>query len=205
MDWAHLVAFNLTLLAALVSPGPAMLVALRATLTGGRRTGIVTGLGLACMASAWLALALLGLDAVFTLFPWAYTLLKIAGAAYLIWIAVKMWRTASVALDDTAPRASGQQAFITGALTNLANPKSVLFAASVLVVIFPPTLTLLEKGLLAANQLIIETMAYTAFALALSTPPARAGYLRLKPVFDRIAASVLGALGVRLLLDRHIT
>jgi len=175
-----------------------MLIALRATLTGGRGQGIVTGIGLAVMASAWTGMALLGLDAVFALFPWAYVTAKVIGAAYLIWLAVKMWRTARDPLDDV-PAAPNAHAFRTGVAANLANPKSMLFAASVLVVIFPPDMGLADKALIVANQLVVETLAYVAFAFALSTPPARSGYLRLKPIFDRAAALVLGALGLRLI------
>uniref|UniRef100_UPI00273E5017 LysE family translocator n=1 Tax=Roseovarius sp. MMSF_3281 TaxID=3046694 RepID=UPI00273E5017 len=100
------------------------------------------------------------------------------------------------------PPAPRRRAFRTGLLVNLANPKSVLFAASVLVVIFPPDMTLSQKALIVTNHLIVEWIAYSLFALALSTRPARDGYLRLKPILDRLAAAVLGMLGLRLLTDR---
>ena len=77
METAHLIAFNLALLAALISPGPGMLVALRATLAEGRRAGVLTGMGLGAMAAGWTGLALLGLDVVFTAVPWAYLALKL--------------------------------------------------------------------------------------------------------------------------------
>ncbi|WP_137700373.1 LysE family translocator [Marimonas lutisalis] len=202
MTLAHLIAFNLTLLAAMASPGPAMLLSIRATLSGGRAHGIATGLGLGTMAAGWTALALLGLDAVFALFPWAYLALKIAGALYLMWIAAHMWRDAAKPISAHAAPVPRHRAFLTGLSVNLANPKSVLFAASVLIVIFPAGLSLTEKALIVANHLAVEYIAYSLFAIALSTAPARDGYLRLKPVFDRIAATVLGVLGLRLLLDR---
>lgn len=69
-------------------------------------------------------------------------------------------------------------------------------------VIFPPGMTLAQKTLIVANHLAVEWAAYGLFALALSTKPARDGYLRLKPIFDRLAAAVLGMLGLRLLTDR---
>lgn len=202
MEPAQLIAFNLTLLAAMAAPGPAMLLAIRATLTGGRTHGIATGLGLGTMAAAWTALALLGLDAVFALFPWAYLAMKFAGALYLMWIAVGMWRAARTPLADTAPPVPRHRAFLTGLGVNLANPKSALFAAAVLVVIFPAGLGALEMALIVANHLVVEWLVYGLFAMALSTGPARAGYLHLKPLLDRAAAAVLGALGLRLLLDR---
>ena len=202
MEPAHLIAFNLTLLAAMAAPGPAMLLALRATLSGGRAHGIATGLGLGTMAAAWTLMALLGLDALFALFPWAYMAMKIAGALYLMWIAVRLWRDARATLTGAAAPTARRRAFLTGLSVNLANPKSVLFAASVLIVIFPAGLSAGEKALITANHLLVEGIVYSLFALALSTGPARDGYLRLKPLLDRIAAAVLGALGLRLLLDR---
>ncbi|MDQ2092689.1 LysE family translocator [Rhodalgimonas zhirmunskyi] len=200
---AQIIAFNLTLLAAMASPGPAMLLAIRATLTGGRATGIATGLGLATMAAGWTAMALIGLDTLFRLFPWAYLAMKLAGAAYLLWIAFHMWRDARTPLDPGQTAAPPKRhAFRSGLLVNLANPKSVLFAASVLVVIFPGGLSLADKSLIVLNHLLVEVTAYAAFALLLSTKPARDGYLRLKPLFDRLAAAILAALGLRLLLGR---
>ncbi|MDC0737428.1 LysE family translocator [Cognatishimia sp. SS12] len=202
MELTHIIAFNLTLLAAIASPGPAMLVSIKASLTGGFRQGVITGAGLGLMAAVWTSLALLGLGGLLALFPWAYLAMKIAGAIYLIWIAVGMWRTARAPLATTNAQVAGRQAFVTGLSVNLANPKSVLFASAVLLVIFPQDISLSEKAFVVANHLAVELICYTGFALLLSTAPARDGYLRLKPIFDRIAAAVLGALGLRLLLDR---
>lgn len=200
MTTAQLLAFNVTLLAALAAPGPALLYALRQSVAGGFATGVATGAGLAVMAATWTGAALLGLNAVFAIFPWAYLALKTAGAAYLLWIAVQLWRTARQPVSDSAR--PGARAFVGGLLVNAANPKSVLFAGAVLVVIFPPDMTLAEKGLIVLNHMLVEIIAYTLFAACLSSAPARAGYLRLKPVIDRTASVILGALGLRLLFGR---
>ena len=202
MEPAHLIAFNLALLAALASPGPGMLIALRTTLVSGRRAGILTGVGLGMMAAAWTGLALLGLDVIFTAFPWAYLTMKLIGAAYLIFLAAAMWREADTPLRDTAGGTGLRHPFMRGILVNASNPKSVLFASAVLVVIFPRDLALTEKALIVFNQMIIEWTAYTGFAIMLSTRPARDGYLQLKPKLDRATAVILGALGLRLMLGR---
>jgi threonine/homoserine/homoserine lactone efflux protein len=152
------------------------------------------------MAALWTGAALLGLNAVFALVPWAYLALKTAGALYLLWIAVQMWCSAHQPVSDSAR--PGARAFLGGLLVNLANPKSVLFAGAVLVVIFPPDLNLGAKALIVANHLAVELIVYTLFAAFLSSAPARAGYLRLKPIIDRTAAVILGALGLRLLFGR---
>jgi threonine/homoserine/homoserine lactone efflux protein len=200
MTTTQLLAFNLTLLAALAAPGPALLYALRQSIAGGFWAGVVTGAGLATMAALWTGAALMGLNAVFAVVPWAYLALKTAGAIYLIWIAVQLWQHAKNPVSDSAR--PGARAFLGGVLVNAANPKSVLFAGAVLVVIFPPDMTLVQKGLIVLNHLTVELIAYTLFAACLSSGPARAGYLRLKPVIDRTASVILGALGLRLLFGR---
>ncbi len=78
----------------------------------------------------------------------------------------------------------------------------MLFAGAVLVVIFPPALGAGEKAIIFLNHLAVELIVQPALALLLSTAAIRARYLRAKPLLDRIAAAVLGALGIRLLLDR---
>ncbi|WP_306113940.1 MULTISPECIES: LysE family translocator [unclassified Roseovarius] len=201
MELTHLIAFNLALLAALLSPGPAMLMAIRTTLASGRRAGILFGIGLGATAAGWTAAALLGLNVIFQMFPFAYMTLKVIGAAYLVWLAISTWRHASEPIE-TRGDVSGGNLVLAGALVNLANPKSVLFASAVLLVIFPPDMALSGKALIVLNQFVVESLAYLAFATLLSTRPARDGFLRLKPGLDRVTAAVLGALGLRLLLDR---
>lgn len=203
MEAAHIIAFNLALLAAMASPGPALLLALKTTLTSGRLAGIATGLGLGTMAALWTAMALLGLEALFALFPWAYLTLKLAGAAYLLYIAYGMWKDARTPLPQAATEAPALgRAFARGFMVNIGNPKSVIFAASVLVVIFPQDMSLAAKAAIALNHLLIEGAVYTLLAVSFSTPHARAGYLSLKPLIDRAAALILGALGLRLILTK---
>ena len=201
LEAAQLLAFNGALLAAMAAPGPAALMAVRASLAGGRAAGIATGLGLATIAAGWTLAALLGLDALFALFPWAYGAARLAGAGYLLWLAWGLWRDARRPVGAAPPR-TGRARVVEGMLVNLANPKSVLFAAAVLVVIFPAEMSLAARLTVALNHFVLEAIVYAALATALSTPAARAGYLRLKARFDRIAAVVLGALGLRLLLER---
>ncbi|WP_116599460.1 LysE family translocator [Primorskyibacter marinus] len=200
MDLAHVIAFNVTLLAAIASPGPAMLYIIRNTLAHGRRVGLFTAWGLGVMAATWTLLALLGLDAVFQIVPWAYTVCKLVGAFYLIHIAWKTWRHARAPLAD-APTPPAR-AFLGGVLVNLSNPKSVLFSAAVLVVIFPAGLGVGDKGLIVFNHLGVEFLVGSVLVMLLSTRRISAGYLRAKFIFDRIAAGVMGLLGLRLLLSR---
>ncbi len=169
MTLAQLLAFNVTLLVAMFSPGPALLVAVQTNLSSGRRAGIAVGCGLGLMAATWTLMALVGFAAVFP-----------AGA-----------------LPEPARRAFRQ-----GLLINVFNPKAVLFAAAVLIAIFPGGLGAVNSALIAFNHLLIELSFYTALAFCLNTEAVAGRYLRAKTWIDRGAAAVLGALGLRILLSR---
>ncbi len=195
-----ILAFNIALLAALVSPGPALLMAIRTTLVRGRFEGIIFGAGVGLMASVWTMMSLLGLDSIFAFFPWAYLFMKTAGAIYLLYLAWKTWHTARQPVNYEAKAA--KHAFREGILLNLANPKSVLFAATVLIVVFPPDLTIYAKGFIMLNQFVVEFIAYAILAFALSTETVGTKYLAAKVWLDRFAAVILGGLGIRLLLQK---
>ncbi|MGB3408209.1 MAG: LysE family translocator [Jannaschia sp.] len=195
----HLLAFNVALFFAVAAPGPAFLVCVQASLTGGRREGIVTGIGLAVMAGLWTLAALLGLEALFEMFPPAYRTLRIGGALLVMVFAVLIWRTARDPVADALPT-SRRRAFLRGFLLNLGNPKSILFAAGVLLVIFPPDLSPAEMALITVNHIALEIAVYSTLAVLLSRAPVRARYLALKPAISRATALVLGGLGLRLLI-----
>ncbi len=200
MSAADLIAFNIILAAALISPGPALLFSLRTAMSDGRAAGFAAGAGLAVMAGLWTLAALLGLESLFLLFPWAYLSMKICGALYLLYIAWSVWRSASKPVGNSVrPRG---RAFKDGMLINLGNPKSVLFAAAVLVVVFPKGLSAAEITLIVGNHIAVEVLFYALFAFLVSGRMARQAYLGAKPIVDRMAAMLLGALGLKLLLDR---
>lgn len=200
MTIEHLIAFNIALFAAIASPGPALLVAIRTSLSSGRQAGIAIGCGLGFMASLWTLMALLGLEAVFQLFPWAYAVVKILGALYLMYIAWQMWVGARKGVDTEIKPAT--HAFHQGFLINVLNPKSVLFAAAVLIVIFPANMTVVENASVVLNHLIVEVGFYMALAFGMSTQAVSARYLKAKPYIDRTSSLILGALGLRLLVSR---
>lgn len=201
MTLEQVLAFNLVLAAAIASPGPALLMAVQTSLSAGRRAGIALGAGLGCMAAAWTGMALLGLGAVFRLFPAVHTAAKVAGAAYLVWLAWRMWRDSSAPVEARMPAAA--RAFRQGFLVNLLNPKSVLFAAAVLVTVFPAGLNAAESALIVANHFLVEIAFYSTLAFCMSTQAVAKRYLRAKRHIDRAAALILGGLGLRLLLGRE--
>lgn len=203
MDFEHFVAFNLALIASIVSPGPAFLVAIKTTLSSGLRAGLSIGFGLGVVAASWTLVALFGLEVLFQLFPWAYTIVKTIGAIYLIYVAYKMWCNARENIESCVKPAS--HVFWQGVFINILNPKSVMFAAAVLVVIFPQNMSVFENGLVVINHLVVEILFYSGLAFAMNSDFVSKRYLNAKGYIDRISSGILGFLGFlgfRLLIER---
>lgn len=199
MTFGQLLAFNAALLAAVLSPGPALVFALKSNLAGGRSAGIGAGLGLATMASGWTLMAMLGLGSLFRLFPAIFVVVKVIGALYLLFLAGSMWRNAAAPIRQADARQ--RQAFAAGFLVNLANPKSVLFAGAVLVVVFPGPLTPAQMSLIIANHWLVEVAVYGGLSLLLTSQAVTKRFLQARVRLERGAAVVLGALGLRLLVE----
>lgn len=194
MTLGQLLAFNIALLFAIASPGPALLVAVQTTLRSGRAAGIAVGAGLSAMAATWTLLAAGGLGLVFERLPWLYGSMRTAGALYLFYLAYRMWTGA--AKPPHARVAPNRYAFLRGILVNLSNPKSVLFAAAVIIAIFPAGLSLANGLMIVANHLLVEIVFYATLAFCMSTPAVAERYMRAQLVIDRAAASILAALGL---------
>ncbi len=109
-------------------PGPDTLVVVRSILRGGRRQGILTALGNLTGLTVWVAAAALGIAALLHASEVGYTVLRIVGAGYLIFLGVQAWRTrGTVAVDQESAASLRGTGFRAGLLTNLFNPKVGVF------------------------------------------------------------------------------
>ena len=108
-------------------PGPALLYTAAQTLARGQRAGLMAALGIHIGCYAHVIAATLGLSAVFRYVPEAYTALKIAGAAYLVWLGFQMLRGGGTdAAPKIAPK-SARRAFAESIVVELLNPKVAIF------------------------------------------------------------------------------
>src|ERR1044071_1740889 len=128
----HKLALFLTaslLLAA--TPGPGMLYVLSRTLAGGKREGILSSLGTFCCGLFHVVAASAGLSVVLATSALAFSVVKYAGAGYLIYLGLKMVLGAKrdLASEDVAPSPKGS-AFVQGMFTEILNPKTALFFLS---------------------------------------------------------------------------
>ncbi|HEX7968132.1 MAG TPA: LysE family transporter [Stellaceae bacterium] len=188
-----------------ISPGPSFVFVARTAIALSRRDGLAAALGMGAGGVVFGGLALLGLQAVLAKVAWLYAALRLAGGAYLLYIAFRLWRGAvdPVIVPRTADRrAAGPLRSFTYALaTQLSNPKAAIVYGSIFAALLPAAPPAWIFVALPPMILLIEAGWYAIVAVAFSTDRPRAAYLRGKRWIDRAAGSVMGALGLRLMIE----
>jgi threonine/homoserine/homoserine lactone efflux protein len=112
-----------------ITPGPGIFYVLARTLAGGKQEGVFSSLGTFVGGLCHVLAAALGLSAILAASAVAFHTVKYAGAAYLVWLGIRMIRTRNAEmLADAAPPA--RNAFRQGVLTEVLNPKTALFFLS---------------------------------------------------------------------------
>lgn len=188
-------------LLAAISPGPSFAVAVRTAAAEGFRPAAGLALGLGLGAVIWAAAALLGLALLFEIAPELLVAFKLAGAAFLAWIAVQTWRHASDPLPEAqgldVPR-SARSAVALGLMTQLANPKPAIFFGAVFVGLVPATASPAALAFLVMVIFVDEALWYILVARIFSLGRIRTAYGRFKAWIDRAFGGVMAALALRI-------
>jgi RhtB (resistance to homoserine/threonine) family protein len=191
----------------IVTPGPDTALTIRNSLMGGRRAGLLTAAGVATGQATWALFTAAGVAALLRASQPAFVALRAAGAAYLVWLGIQSLRAAVKGSPAHAAGARGSTAqshaaYRQGLLSNLSNPKMVVFFVSLL-----PQFTggrssfaeLFSLGLLFA----VMTLSWlSAYALAVSRARMYLG-ARIRRLIDAVAGVVLVGLGIRLAGERR--
>jgi len=208
MDYAVVLAsvFAVHVLA-MISPGPNVLIVTQSAISQSRKAGIATAIGIAAGAAFWSSAAILGLSVLFARFTWIYRGLEVLGGIYLIYLGIRLWRTAFAPLPTATgarvPSRTYGQAFRDGLLTNLTNPKSIIFYGSIFAALLPPDLPVWVKAAAFCIIVVNSTAWHIALACLFSVRRAQHAYERSKRWIDRIAGATLAFLGIRLLLGNR--
>ncbi len=205
-EWwpALLIAWSIQA-ASLLSPGPAVTLLLGVSASRGRGAAVATACGISSAAIVMSLGTVLGVAAIFVLYSDLMTFVRLAGAAFLLWLAFKSFRTAMVLppLPDVQFRpSSGFRTALTGFFIQLSNPKAIFFwlaiaSAANLAAAPWPIVVLFVLGAFS-NSLLI----HLGWALLLSAAPVRSLYARARRWVEGAIGVFFTIFAIRLAAER---
>lgn len=193
-------AFALASVLIVMLPGPDTLVIVRGIVRGGRRRGLTTAAGILCGLGLWVAAAVLGLAAMLRASEIGYEVLRVVGAAYLVWLGIQALRKRGRDTDAASPRGGVLRAgFAAGLLTDLLNPKVGVFFVTFLPGFVPHGYAVGPTSLIFGAMFIVETAIYCVVLLVLAGRVS--GWMsapRMRRRLDLVTGTVLVGFGLRL-------
>jgi threonine/homoserine/homoserine lactone efflux protein len=206
VDWHGIVGIAAVALGLVVTPGPNMIYLVSRSITQGRRAGLLSLLGVAVGFFVYLVLATVGITAILTLVPVLYLSLKIAGAAYLLFLAWRALRPGgeSAFAPKQLPTDPPHRLFMMGMVTNLLNPKIAVLYVSLLPQFVDP-----HRGHIAEQTLTLGlvqiAIALTVNCLIVLSASTISRFLAKRPAWLRVQrylmGTVLAGLAVRIATD----
>ena len=199
--WGLFLAASLALA---MTPGPDMIFVVSRALAQGPRAGLVSAAGLSLGLAVHTLLAALGVSLLLRASPLAFTALQWAGALYLLWIGVQMWRAAPrLDIHAARDRLDARRLFLQGSLSALLNPKLALFFLAFLPQFVPaasttPVADAIALGL-AFSVLGVGVQAAAGWLAGRLADALRRSDRAVRTLF-RVSGSLMLALGLRLLL-----
>lgn len=201
--------FIVAAVALLVVPGPAVFYLVTQSIGSGRRGGMAAMLGIQTAGAVHVAAAAAGVSAVLVSSAVAFSILKYAGAVYLVWLGIRRLIHRQSLVDDAMRRhaRTGAQLYRQGFLVNLLNPKAALFFVAVLPQFIDPDAGAAwsQVLVLGAIFLAVAVVTDTVWVLASGWVARRVQTPRAQKVERVISAAVLVALGVAAALQRPAT
>ena len=195
----------------IITPGQDTALTIRNTLLGGRKAGLATAGGVAIGQATWTLAASLGLTAVLVASESVFALIRLIGAAYLIylgaqtiWLALRPGPASANMYGSRRGLLTPRRALRQGAFSNLGNPKMVIFFSSLLPQFVTPGSPTFASMVTLGLAFVTMTMLWlSAYAIVV----ARAGHVlgrpRIRRAFDAAMGTILVAFGLRLAVERR--
>ncbi|WP_312984529.1 threonine export protein RhtC [Atlantibacter sp.] len=194
-------------LVALMSPGPDFFFVSQTAVSRSRKEAMLGVLGITAGVMVWSGVALLGLHIILEKMAWLHNIIMVGGGLYLCWMGYQMLRGALKKSDAPAHEpnielARGGRSFLKGLLTNLANPKAIIYFGSVFSLFVGDNVGSSERwGIFLL--IALETFAwFTLVASLFALPAMRRGYQRMAKWIDGVAGALFAGFGLHLIISR---
>ncbi|MDR2255952.1 MAG: LysE family transporter [Arthrobacter sp.] len=201
-----LLPLMLTWVIGMMSPGPDLFLVIHRSLAGSRREGIAAAAGIASGVALWLVVAFTGLAAVMTAFPPITVILQVAGGLVLIWMGIgtlRSWlaRRGQAAAegegnDDASGRLGVLASYRRGLLTNLANPKFVIYISAVFAPFIAAQRPVWQTIFLLVLLVVTTVGWFSVIAALVGHPKLRSAVSRWTNTLDAVAGVVFILLGL---------
>jgi threonine/homoserine/homoserine lactone efflux protein len=208
----HVAAFLVVAIVVIVTPGPDTALTIRNTLLGGRRGGFFTAIGVSAGQATWTAATSAGVAALLVASEPVFRVLKMVGAAYLIFLGLQALAAAArnrparrALAADTAPRRLAPPvALRQGLISNLANPKMAAFFPALLPQFAPEGRSAFLVLLLLGLTFSVMTLVWlTGYAVAVAKTGDFLRRPRVRRIVESATGAVLIALGLRLAAEKR--
>ena len=193
-------------LIALMSPGPDFFFVSQTAASRSRKEAMMGVIGITLGVLVWAAVALMGLHLILEKMAWLHQIITVGGGLYLCWMGWQLLKSARAKKQngDETPvvlPARGRT-FMRGLLTNLSNPKAVIYFGSVFSMFVGDSVSGGERlGIFLL--IVVETLAwFSLVALVFALPKMRRGYQRLAKWIDGVAGVVFAGFGIALIVNR---
>jgi RhtB (resistance to homoserine/threonine) family protein len=197
-------------IAATMSPGPAFAMTVRSALAHDRRAGLFTALGLGLGVGAHVVFVLCGITVILARSEIIFTLVKYAGAAYLVFAGIKSLQARARSAEPSAQQAgeatpapiSPLRAIRAGLLTNLLNPKAFVYFTAVFTQFIEPGTPPAILTLFGLTSVAVEILWFSLLTLVLTDTRIKARFLAVSHWIERACGGLLIALGIRLAFSK---
>lgn len=189
---------------AVISPGPDFAMVTRNSLMLSRRAGVLTAVGIGLGVLVHVSYTLVGVGLLIQQSLWLFNAIKLAGAAYLVWLGVKMLRArpGQGGPDSAVAPMSDAAALRTGFLTNALNPKTTVFVVSLFMQVIQPETPLAVQLGYGAFISATHIAWFSLVAMSFSAGVVRERLLAVRHWIDRAFGGLLVGLGVLLAMSR---
>lgn len=191
---------------ALITPGPDFFLVSQTAVSRSRKDAVLVAFGICLGAMVWSLLALMGLNIIFEKMAWLKQGLLVAGGLYLCWLGYQMLRSAFSKGEQSIKQIVLPQSpylfFMKGLLTNLSNPKAVIYFGSVFSLFLANPLFDQHHSLLFLIIVIETLLWFLVVAFVFSLPTFRTAYQNFAKWIDGISGGIFTLLGVYLIGSR---
>ncbi len=205
MSGFELAAIWLAWVLAGASPGPATLGIASTSMALGRRAGFLFALGILTGGATWGIAAALGVSALMLAHAWVFEVLRYAGAAYLMYLAVKSLRSAMSdrpGLTGKAQTGTPSRIYAKGALVHLTNPKAILSWGAIYAITLPPDASGADLAFMFCFLYSGGVLVFLSYAFLFSSGKVVLGYTRMRRWFEATFALLFGAASLKILTTR---